>query len=92
MAVVTSNQLNVAGANIQVQQIDFVPPLNALPLVTDGTRTNGAVHIKRFFLTNNETNDQLIAFYWDANLNIKGDNAYDVMSFEGTVGGPTTAR
>jgi GH15 family glucan-1,4-alpha-glucosidase len=87
MVVYTSNRLNVAGSNIKVQQYDFVPPDTALPVITDGTRTNRAVHIKRFLLTNNEVSDKSISFYWDANFNVKGDNAYDQMSFEGTVNG-----
>ena len=87
MVVYTSNRLNVAGSNIKVQQYDFVPAESALPVITDGTRTNRAVHVKRFLLTNNEAGSKSINFYWDANFNVKGDNAYDEMSFEGTVGG-----
>jgi GH15 family glucan-1,4-alpha-glucosidase len=87
MVVYTSNRLNVAGSNIKVQQYDFVPAESALPVITDGTRTNRAVHIKRFLLTNNEVSDKAINFYWDANFNIKGDNAYDEMFYEGAVGG-----
>jgi len=85
--VVTSNRLNVAGFNIKVQQYDFIPAESALPLITDGTRTNRAVYIKRFLLTNHEAADKTVNFYWDANFNIKGDNAYDEMFFEGTIGG-----
>lgn len=85
--VYTSNRLAVAGHNIKVEQYDFVPSENALPVITEGTRTNRAVHIKRILLTNNEPTDKTIHFYWDANFNIKGDNAYDEMFWEGTLGG-----
>lgn len=84
--VVTSNRLDVTGYNIHVEQIDFVPAADALPNVTDGTRTNKAVHIKRFLLTNREASDQTINFYWDVNFNVKGDNAYDEMFWETTGG------
>ncbi len=92
--VLTSNRLNAAGYNnITVQQYDFVPSINSLPIITDcpGTncRTNSAVHVKRFLLTNNAGADKTMYFYWDANFNIKGDNAYDVMSWEGTTNGVT---
>jgi alpha-glucosidase len=91
--VATSNRLNIAGYNIKVQQYDFVPSENAIPVghvvgaQFDGSRTNRAVHVKRFLLTNNEASDKTVNFYWDANFNIKGSDAYDFMSFEGTVGG-----
>jgi hypothetical protein len=85
--VATSNRLNVAGYNIKVQQYDFVPAESALPVITDGTRTNKAVHIKRILLTNNEASSKTIDFYWDANFNVKADDAYDEMFFEGTVNG-----
>ncbi|MEI6084660.1 MAG: TIM-barrel domain-containing protein [Verrucomicrobiota bacterium] len=91
--VVTSNRLNVAGYNIKVQQIDFVPSENAIPVnpvagaQSDGIRTNRSVHIKRFLLTNNEATDKSISFYWDANFSVKGDNAYDTMTWEGVVNG-----
>jgi alpha-glucosidase len=91
--VVTSNRLNVTGYNIKVQQYDFVPTENAIPVDpiagarSDGVRTNRAVHVKRILLTNNEATSKTINFYWDANFNVKGDDAYDTMSYEGTVGG-----
>lgn len=91
--VVTSNRLNVAGHNIKVQQYDFAPSEDAIPVNaiagarSDGTRTNRAVHIKRFLLTNNEATSKTVYFYWDANFNIKGDDAYDEMLYEGTVNG-----
>lgn len=85
--VVTSNRLTHAGYNIKVQQYDFIPVETALPVITDGTRTNRAVYIKRFLLTNNEATSKTINFYWDANFNIKGDNASDEMFWEGSIGG-----
>lgn len=84
--VVTSNRLNVAGYNIHVEQIDFVPSEDALPTVTDGTRTNKAVHIKRVLLTNREATAREILFYWDVNFNVKGDNAFDEMFWDTTGG------
>jgi hypothetical protein len=85
--VLTSNQLVAAGNNIQVVQYDFCPSTNALPIVTDGTRTNNGVYIKRFLLTNNQATTNMVDFYYDANFNINGGNTNDVMYWETTVGG-----
>src|ERR1041384_8365702 len=38
--VVTSNRLTIVGHRVQVAQYDFCPATTALPVVTDGTRTN----------------------------------------------------
>ena len=40
--VLTTNKLNIAGNNFLVQQYDFVPSTDALPIVTDGTRTGAS--------------------------------------------------
>jgi GH15 family glucan-1,4-alpha-glucosidase len=85
--VLTSNQLVAAGNNIQVVQYDFCPSTNALPIVTDGTRTNYGVYIKRFLLTNNQAATNTIDFYYDANFNVNGDNTNNIMYWETTVGG-----
>lgn len=77
--VVTSNRLNMAGNNIQVVQYDFCPTLSALPVVTDGVRTNNGVYVKRFLLTNLESSSRTVDFYFDMNFNVKGDNAHDAM-------------
>src|ERR1043166_8363909 len=73
----SSNRFTGGGANIKVEQYDFCPTPNALPVVTDGTRTNYAVYVKRYRLTNLEGSARHIGFFFDANYNIKGDNAYD---------------
>lgn len=85
--VLTSNKLVAAGNNIQVVQYDFCPSTTALPLVTDGTRTNYGVYIKRFLLTNNQASTNTVDFYYDANFNINGGNTNDSMYWETTVGG-----
>ena len=89
--VYTSNRLNIAGNNILVQQYDFVPSTDALPVVTDcpgsGCRTNYGVYIKRFLLTNLEASERTIDFYYDANFNVKGANVDDGMYFETSAGG-----
>ncbi len=85
--VLTSNTLVAAGNNIQVVQYDFCPTTNALPLVTDGTRTNYGVYIKRFLLTNNQASTNTIDFYYDANFNINGGNQYDQMFWDTSAGG-----
>ncbi len=87
--VITSNRLNIAGNNIQVVQFDFCPTPNALPVVTDGVRTNYGAYVKRFLLTNLESTARTINFYYDVNFNVKGDNAYDGMYYE-TIGGRNT--
>jgi hypothetical protein len=89
--VLTTNQLNISGNNILVQQYDFVPSTDALPVITDcpadQCRTNYGVYIKRFLLTNLEGTDKTIDFYYDANFNVKGANQDDGMYFETTVNG-----
>ncbi len=85
--VLTSNQLVAAGNDIQVVQYDFCPSTNALPIVTDNTRTNYGVYIKRFLLTNNQAATNTIDFYYDANFNVNGDNTNNIMYWETTVGG-----
>jgi len=85
--VATSNTLVAAGNNIQVVQYDFCPSTTALPVVTDGTRTNYGVYVKRFLLTNNQAATNTVDFYYDANFNINGGNSNDVMYWETTVGG-----
>ncbi len=89
--VLTTNNLNIAGSNFLVQQYDFVPSTDALPVITDcpgsGCRTNYGVYIKRFLLTNLEATDKTIDFYYDANFNVKGANMDDGMFFETTVNG-----
>ncbi len=84
--VLTTNKLNIAGNSILVEQYDFVPSTDALPVITDGARTNYGVYIKRFRLTNLEATDRTIDFYYDANFNVKGANMDDTMYFETTVG------
>jgi len=87
----TTNKLVIAGNNFLVQQFDFVPSTDALPVTTDcpgsGCRTNYGVYIKRFLLTNLEATDKTIDFYYDANFNVKGANIDDGMYFETTVNG-----
>lgn len=89
--VYTTNRLNITGHNILVQQYDFVPSVNALPVVSDcpgsGCRTNYGVYIKRVLLTNLESSSRTIDFYYDINFNVKGANIDDVMYWEDTVGG-----
>jgi GH15 family glucan-1,4-alpha-glucosidase len=85
--VLTSNQLVAAGNNIQVMQYDFCPSISALPIVTDGTRTNYGVYIKRFLLTNNQATTNTIDFYYDANFNVNGGNTNNFMYWETTVAG-----
>ena len=85
--VLTTNKLNIAGNQILVQQLDFVPSTDALPVVTDGTRTNYGVYVKRFLLTNLEATDKTIDFYYDANFNVKGANIDDGMYFETAANG-----
>ena len=85
--VLTSNQLVAAGNNIQIVQYDFCPSTNALPIVTDGTRTNNGVYIKRFLLTNNQATTNTVDFYYDANFNTNGGNTNNAMYWETTVGG-----
>jgi len=80
--VITSNMLVAAGNNIQIAQYDFCPSTNALPIVTDGTRTNFGVYVKRFILNNLSNAAQTVVFYYDVNFNVKGDNAYNVMYYE----------
>ncbi len=77
--VYTTNRLVAAGNSILIEQYDFAPAANALPVVTDGTRTNRGAYVKRFLLTNQQVSSQTIDFYWDVNFNVKGDNANDVM-------------
>lgn len=45
--MVTSARLNVAVQNIRIQQIDYESSKNASSTVTDGSRTNKAVLIKK---------------------------------------------
>jgi hypothetical protein len=85
--VLTTNKLNISGNNFLVQQYDFVPSTDALPIVTDGIRTNYGVYVKRFLLTNLEATDKTIDFYYDANFNVKGANIDDGMYFETAVNG-----
>jgi len=85
--VVTSNSFVAASNSIQVIQYDFCPATNALPIVTDGTRTNYGVYIKRFLLTNNQVATNTVDFYYDANFNINGGNVNNTMYWERTVGG-----
>ncbi len=79
--VATSNTLVALGNNIQVMQYDFCPSTNALPVVTDGTRTNYGVYVKRFLLTNNQATTNTVDFYYDANFNINGGNDFDTMLY-----------
>ena len=85
--VSTTNKLTANSNNIQVKQYDFCPSTNALPVVTDGTRTNYGVYIKRFLLTNNLGTTNTIDFYYDVNFNINGGNTNDAMYWETSVGG-----
>jgi GH15 family glucan-1,4-alpha-glucosidase len=87
--VLTSNQLVTAGNNIQIQQYDFCPSTNALPIVTDNTRTNYGVYIKRFLLTNNQATTNTIDFYYDANFNVNGGNTNNVMFWDTATNGVT---
>jgi GH15 family glucan-1,4-alpha-glucosidase len=85
--VYTTNKLNITSHNILVQQYDFVPSTNALPVISDGTRTNYGVYVKRFLLTNLESTTNTVDFYYDVNFNVKGANMDDAMYWETTVGG-----
>lgn len=91
MVVYTTNKLNITANNILVQQYDFIPSTNALPIITDcpgsGCRTNYGVYIKRVLLTNLESTTNTVDVYFDINYNIKGANIDDVMYWETTVGG-----
>ncbi len=80
--VCTTNLFTAGGNDILVQQYDFCPTTNALPVVTDGTRTNYGVYIKRFLLTNLQATTNTIDFYFDANFNINGGNQDDSMYWE----------
>jgi GH15 family glucan-1,4-alpha-glucosidase len=80
--VCTTNLFTAGGNNILIQQYDFCPTTNALPVVTDGTRTNYGVYVKRFLLTNLQVTTNTIDFYFDANFNINGGNQYDGMYWE----------
>ncbi len=80
--VISSNKLTAAGQNIQVVQYDFCPATNALPIVTDGTRTNFGVYVKRYILNNQSGSPQTIYFYYNANFNVKGCNAYNSMYYD----------
>ena len=80
--VYTTNLFTAGGNNILVEQYDFCPTTNALPVVTDGTRTNYGVYVKRFVLTNLQATTNTIDFYFDANFNINGGNEYDTMYWE----------
>ena len=84
LSVLTSNRLTASGYNIKVIQHDFVPVKSALPVVSDGVRTNYGVYVKRFQLINQEASAKTIDFYYDVNFNVKGANADDVMSFDDT--------
>ena len=80
--VCTTNLFTAGGNNILVQQFDFCPTTNALPSITDGTRTNYGVYVKRFILTNQQATTNTIDFYFDANFNINGGNEFDNMYWE----------
>lgn len=78
--VLTSNRLNVANNQFQVVQYDFCPSTNAIPPVAvGGGRTNYGVYVKRYLLTNLQNEPRTIRFYFDANFNVKGENAGDFM-------------
>lgn len=78
----TTQRLNVAGNSIRIVQYDFCPVPSALPLVTDGSRTNRGVYVKRFLLTNLESTSRTIDFYYDVNWNINGGNGSDALYFD----------
>ncbi|HVM59329.1 MAG TPA: glycosyl hydrolase family 65 protein [Verrucomicrobiae bacterium] len=85
--VATSARLVAASKNIQIVQYDFCPSTNALPIVTDGERTNYGVYIKRFLLTNNQAATNTVDFYYDASFQINGGHTNNVMYWETSVGG-----
>ncbi len=85
--VYTTNLFTAGGKNILVEQYDFCPTTNALPTITDGTRTNYGVYVKRFLLTNLQATTNTIDFYYDVNFNINGGNDNDSMYWESTVNG-----
>jgi GH15 family glucan-1,4-alpha-glucosidase len=85
--VYTTNLLTVGGNNILVEQYDFCPSTNALPSITDGTRTNYGVYVKRFLLTNLQATTNTINFYYDVNFNINGGNGNDTMYWESSANG-----
>ncbi len=83
-SVYSVSTLNISGYHIKVEQYDFCPAPSALPVITDGTRTNYGVYVKRYLLTNQESTSKTIDFYYDANFNINGGNDYDSMFFDTT--------
>ncbi len=85
--VYTTNLLTAGGNNILVEQYDFCPSTNALPSITDGTRTNYGVYVKRFLLTNLQAATNTINFYYDVNFNINGGNTNDNMYWESSANG-----
>ncbi|HXI83336.1 MAG TPA: hypothetical protein VNL17_04505 [Verrucomicrobiae bacterium] len=85
--VYTTNLFTAGGKNILVEQYDFCPTTNALPVITDGVRTNYGVYVKRFLLTNLQATTNIINFYYDVNFNINGGNTNDSMYWETTVNG-----
>jgi GH15 family glucan-1,4-alpha-glucosidase len=85
--VYTTNLLTAGGNNILVEQYDFCPSTNALPSITDGTRTNYGVYVKRFLLTNLQATTNAINFYYDVNFNINGGNTNDNMYWESSANG-----
>ena len=85
--VYTTNLFTAGGNNILVEQYDFCPTTNALPSITDGTRTNYGVYVKRFLLTNLQATTNTIDFYYDVNFNINGGNGNDSMYWETTANG-----
>ncbi len=75
--ILTTNTLTAGGNNISLKQYDFCPSTNALPIVTDGTRTNFGVYVKRYLIMNNASSSNTVDFYYDANFNINGGNTND---------------
>jgi len=75
--VLTTNTLTAGGNNISFVQYDFCPSTNALPVVTDGTRTNYGVYVKRYLVINNSSSSNTVDFYYDSNFNINGGNNDD---------------
>lgn len=73
-----SQILTGAGNNIRVDQYDFCPRGVTYPNDTGGTPVRG-IFIKRFILTNNGASDKAVNFYYFADYEINGGNAFDAM-------------
>lgn len=84
--VYSTNRFVAAGKNIKVEQYDFAPTTDVLPVISNcpGSlcRTNYGVYVKRFLLTNLSGSAETFDFYYDVNFNVNGGNGHDVMFYD----------